>query len=123
MIKNNVYGAIKILKLCEQNPPKYFFSVSTDKATNPVKISKLQTEVWGHNSKLETHTVETHIYRLRKKINTQFGDKNFILNDKKGYSVWKKEINSHLIYFQKNIVNALWSRKKEREVLKEEKNN
>ena len=34
----------------------------------PVKISKLQTEVWGHNSKLETHTVETHIYRLRKKI-------------------------------------------------------
>ncbi len=38
LIKNNVYGAIKILKLCEQNPPKYFFSVSTDKATNPVNI-------------------------------------------------------------------------------------
>ena len=34
----------------------------------PVKISELQTEVWGHNSKLETHTVERHIYRLRKKI-------------------------------------------------------
>ena len=33
----------------------------------PVKISKLQSEVWSHNSKLETHTVETHIYRLRKK--------------------------------------------------------
>ncbi len=38
LIKNNVYGAIKLLSLCEINPPKYFFSVSTDKAANPVNI-------------------------------------------------------------------------------------
>ena len=38
LIKNNVYGAIKLLNLCEGNPPKYFFSVSTDKAANPVNI-------------------------------------------------------------------------------------
>ena len=38
LIKNNVFGAIKLLKLCEGNPPKYFFSVSTDKAANPVNI-------------------------------------------------------------------------------------
>jgi len=38
LIKNNVYGAIKLLNLCEQNPPEYFFSVSTDKAANPVNI-------------------------------------------------------------------------------------
>ena len=38
LIKNNVYGAIKLLNLCENNPPKYFFSVSTDKAANPVNI-------------------------------------------------------------------------------------
>lgn len=38
LIKNNVYGIIKLLELCENNPPKYFFSVSTDKATNPVNI-------------------------------------------------------------------------------------
>ena len=38
LIKNNVYGAIKLLKLCELNPPRYFFSVSTDKAANPVNI-------------------------------------------------------------------------------------
>ena len=38
LIKNNVYGAIKLLDLCELNPPKYFFSVSTDKAANPVNI-------------------------------------------------------------------------------------
>ena len=38
LIKNNVFGAIKLLNLCEQNKPKYFFSVSTDKAANPVNI-------------------------------------------------------------------------------------
>ena len=38
LIKNNVYGAIKLLNLCEVNLPKYFFSVSTDKAANPVNI-------------------------------------------------------------------------------------
>ena len=53
----------------------------------PVKISKLQTEVWGHNSKLETHTVETHIYRLRKKIKDIFDDNNFIKSSKSGYAI------------------------------------
>jgi FlaA1/EpsC-like NDP-sugar epimerase len=38
LIKNNVFGAIKLLNLCEVNPPNYFFSVSTDKAANPVNI-------------------------------------------------------------------------------------
>lgn len=38
LIKNNIYGAIKLLNLCKLNPPKYFFSVSTDKAANPVNI-------------------------------------------------------------------------------------
>jgi FlaA1/EpsC-like NDP-sugar epimerase len=38
LIKNNVYGAIKLLELCTKRPPKYFFSVSTDKAANPVNI-------------------------------------------------------------------------------------
>jgi FlaA1/EpsC-like NDP-sugar epimerase len=38
LIKNNVYGAIKLLNLCEEKPPRYFFSVSTDKAANPVNI-------------------------------------------------------------------------------------
>lgn len=38
LIKNNVYGAIKLLQLCEKQPPKFFFSVSTDKAANPVNV-------------------------------------------------------------------------------------
>tara|TARA_B100002052_G_scaffold149647_1_gene136638 strand:+ start:57 stop:614 length:558 start_codon:yes stop_codon:yes gene_type:complete len=53
----------------------------------PVNISELQTEVWGHNSKLETHTVETHIYRLRKKIKNIFNDKSFIKSSKSGYII------------------------------------
>ena len=56
----------------------------------PVKISKLQTEVWGHTSKLETHTVETHIYRLRSKINKSFKDNNFIKSTKLGYLISHK---------------------------------
>ena len=42
LIKNNVYGAINFLDLCEKNPPNYFFSVSTDKAANPVNIMGLR---------------------------------------------------------------------------------
>ena len=53
----------------------------------PVKITKLQSEVWGHNSKLDTHTVETHIYRLRKKINDFFKDNEFIKSSKIGYTI------------------------------------
>ena len=57
------------------------------KSKKPVTISQLQTSVWGHNSKLETHTVETHIYRLRKKINSIFNNDNFIKSSKLGYSI------------------------------------
>ena len=55
------------------------------KSKSPVKIDELQKEVWGYNSELETHTVETHIYRLRKKIKEKFEDSNFILSSKDGY--------------------------------------
>ena len=51
----------------------------------PAKINQLQEKVWGYNSELETHTVETHIYRLRKKIGDKFSDDDFIISDKKGY--------------------------------------
>ena len=56
-------------------------------SSDPVSIDQLQFSVWGYQSKLETHTVETHIYRLRKKILKQFNDKNFILSDKNGYKI------------------------------------
>ena len=61
------------------------------KAAKPIKIQELQSEVWGHQSQLETHTVETHIYRLRKKISKVFKDETFILSKKNGYEIKKKE--------------------------------
>ena len=56
-------------------------------STSPVKIDRLQKEVWSYNSELETHTVETHIYRLRKKIKKEFNDENFIISLKDGYLI------------------------------------
>ena len=53
----------------------------------PVTINKLQSEVWGYKSKLETHTVETHVYRLRKKVEKKFNDKFFIISLKNGYKI------------------------------------
>ena len=57
------------------------------KSKMPVKIDELQKEVWGYSSELETHTVETHIYRLRKKMKEKFGDENFISSLKNGYKI------------------------------------
>ena len=54
---------------------------------DPQNIIKLQNEIWGYNKDLETHTVETHIYRLRKKIQKEFNDEQFIKSNKKGYSL------------------------------------
>lgn len=50
-------------------------------------VLNLQKKIWGYSSNIETHTVETHIYRLRKKINEKFKDNEFILSDKNGYFI------------------------------------
>tara|TARA_Y100000817_G_C16780038_1_gene510140 strand:+ start:288 stop:860 length:573 start_codon:yes stop_codon:yes gene_type:complete len=51
------------------------------------KTSDIRKDVWKHSENVETHTVETHIYRLRKKINNKFEDNKFILSTKNGYSI------------------------------------
>ena len=79
-----IFNGTKSLNLTEREANIVIYLNNSKK---PVKISKLQTEVWGHNSKLETHTVETHIYRLRKKINDIFKDNNFIKSSKSGYVI------------------------------------
>jgi len=50
-------------------------------------IADLQKNIWGYSTNIETHTVETHIYRLRKKIDKVFKDKNFIISQKNGYLI------------------------------------
>ena len=74
----------KVLKLTEKEINILLF-LSENK--EPVGIKKLQSKVWAYGSKLETHTVETHIYRLRKKIFDTFGDNSFILSDNYGYKI------------------------------------
>ena len=50
-------------------------------------VADLQKNIWGYSTNLETHTVETHIYRLRKKISDLFKDESFILSHKNGYFI------------------------------------
>ena len=74
----------KNLKLTEREIDIILF---LKKQNKPKTIEVLQNEIWHYSSDLETHTVETHIYRLRKKIKDQFNDDNFILSYKDGYSI------------------------------------
>ena len=57
------------------------------KSNKPVSVDELQEKVWSYQSDIETHTVETHIYRLRKKILNTFNDNNFITSEKNGYQI------------------------------------
>ena len=57
------------------------------KKNEPVNINELQKNVWSYQSDIETHTVETHIYRLRKKISITFNDNEFIVSKKNGYQI------------------------------------
>ena len=55
------------------------------KVKSPISKNNILSSVWNYSADADTHTVETHIYRLRKKINDKFMDENFILNNKDGY--------------------------------------
>ena len=74
----------KELKLTEREIDIILF-LNKKKTAQPV--INLQNEVWKYLNTLETHTVETHIYRLRKKIKSTFNDDNFILSLKEGYKI------------------------------------
>ena len=79
IVNNNKY-----LKLTEKEIDIILFLNDSKK---PEKTNVLQSKVWGYSQELVTHTVETHIYRLRKKIRDSFNDENFILSLDDGYSI------------------------------------
>ena len=79
ILKNNIK-----LKLTEKEINTITYLSKSDK---PVSIDELQERVWSYQSDIETHTVETHIYRLRKKILNTFNDKDFIISEKNGYQI------------------------------------
>ena len=72
------------LKLTEREIEAIIFLQNKNE---PVSVEKLQKEVWKYGEDLETHTVETHIYRLRKKIKDTFNDDSFIKSKKDGYLI------------------------------------
>ena len=63
-----------------------FLILFTEKE-GPINKNTVLKNVWNYSEESETHTVETHIHRLRKKIMEKYGDKNFIKNDNKGYYI------------------------------------
>ena len=74
----------KQLKLTEREIDIILFLNENEKSQS---VANLQSKVWGYSLDLETHTVETHIYRLRKRIIDNFNDNNFIISDKTGYKI------------------------------------
>ena len=72
------------LKLTEKEINTITYLSKSNKA---VSIDELQENVWSYQSDIETHTVETHIYRLRKKILKIFNDNEFIISKKNGYQI------------------------------------
>ena len=58
-----------------------------NESNNDHQVHDLQKNIWGYSADMETHTVETHIYRLRKKISDKFNDENFILSRQNAYFI------------------------------------
>mgnify|MGYP001475094336 FL=1 len=81
-----IFNEEKYLKLTEKEIEIILFLNNHNK---PQNIQSLQKDVWGYISDLDTHTVETHIYRLRKKIKESFNDESFIISSKEGYHLYE----------------------------------
>jgi len=79
-----IYSNKKELKLTEKEINILIF---LNEHNDPQSINNLQNKVWGYSFNLETHTVETHIYKLRKKIQDKFNDINFIISHDDGYTI------------------------------------
>ena len=77
--KNNIF-----LKITEK---EIDFIEILNSSTKPLSRDFILKNIWNYSSDTDTHTVETHIYRLRQKIKDKFEDSNFIKNSKKGYSL------------------------------------
>ena len=93
------------------------------KEKKAISKDNILSVVWNYSADADTHTVETHIYRLRKKINDKFNDEKFIINNKEGYYLWKKETRLQKIYLQLSIEKESLNQKKVKGVLKERKIN
>ena len=79
-----IFSGKNKLKLTEKEVQTILYLSNSPKA---VSAKELENNVWKYQNDLETHTVETHIYRLRKKLLKSFNDKTFISSEKHGYKI------------------------------------
>ena len=82
--KEILFNQLK-LKLTEQEIKLLSY---LSKMNNPVNVHHLQKNIWGYKIDIDTHTVETHIHRLRKKFLIKFGDKELIKSNENGYFIY-----------------------------------
>lgn len=87
IINKNERKIIKNQLELELTEKEINFLILFSSIKKPLTRDFVLKNVWNYSSKTETHTVETHIHRLRKKILEKFNDKNFIKNNKKGYYI------------------------------------
>ena len=93
------------LKLSEK---EVNFLILFSKNKEPISKNFVLKNVWKYSEETETHTVETHIHRLRKKILDTFNDKNFIKNNNKGYYIWKKKTRN---FIAKDLFSAKYKKR------------
>ena len=74
----------KILQITEK---EIYFIDTLNSFKKPLSKEYILKKIWSYSSDADTHTIETHIYRLRQKIKENFGDNNFIKNTPDGYSL------------------------------------
>ena len=74
----------KVLKITEK---EIYFIDTLNSLKKPLSKDYILKNIWAYSSDADTHTIETHIYRLRQKIKDNFGDSNFIKNNADGYSL------------------------------------
>ena len=79
-----ISNQVSTLKLTEREIDIILFLKEKE---SPQSVDDLQNKIWNYSNNLETHTVETHIYRLRKKFKNHFNDNDFILSLKNGYKI------------------------------------
>ena len=79
-----IKNSITKIKLTEREVELIIFLKN---ASKPQNINTILKNVWGYSANIETHTVETHIHRLRKKFLKSFDDDDFIKNSQSGYTI------------------------------------
>lgn len=82
---NTIYVGNSSLYLTDKENEIFQFLI--ENIGSKVARKQLLSKVWSYNENIDTHTLETHIYTLRKKLKKKFGFTNLILHEDDGYQI------------------------------------